>query len=356
MDSITRAGYIRQYFFRDFPKHGIRATNDVEAGTGHASLDAVCTGKYTHVQAEPYNCYSSIILDIDYNYMREAYETLNLEALPVPNLAIMDPQNGHAHLVFILATPVHNNKPKDNGSGSSPRAIEYYKRVAAGLGMAYGADMSYTQLICKNPCSTRWIVDIVRLQPYSLDELADYVYVPRDAEIDKAIEKARGEGRNCTLFQLTAAYAHKTVHQVKDFQEFQLKVSAFAYQRNAQVGERFSRGLMAEKEVDTIVKSVVNWTWTNYRLSDEDWSKWCRENALKGNAKSVEVRRAKKEGRKAGVLDLLRTGKYTQQQIADLLEINVKTVKRYAAEGKISGGENENTGTEEVSGNGIQKG
>lgn len=349
MSSITRAAWLRQYFFRDFPKFGIRATNDIEAGTGQASLDAVCAGKYTHVQAEPFNSFTSIVLDLDYDYRDAAYATSDLDTLPPPNIAIINPDNGHAHLVFFLASAVHNNKPKADGSGSSTKAVAYYKRVSAGLGMSYGADMSYTQLICKNPCSTRWIVDIVRLQPYSLDELADYVYVPRDAEIDKAIEKARGEGRNCTLFQLTASYAHKTVHQVKDFKEFQMEVRAFAYQKNAQVGDKFSKGAMAAKEVDTIVKSVVNWTWNNYRLSDEDWSKWCRENALKGNAKSVQVRRAKKEGRKAGVLQLLATGNYTQQQVADLLEIDVKTIKRYVAEEKKSGGKtDENPGTNEV--------
>jgi len=355
MNSITRAAWLRQYFFKDFPAFGIRTTNDVESGTGHASLDAVCSGKYTHVQAEPYNCYTSIVLDIDYDYRDAAYATSELDSLPAPNLAIMNPENGRAHLVFLLATPVHNNKPREDGSGSSTKAVAYYKRVSAGLGLAYGADMSYTQLICKNPCSSRWIVDIVRERPYTLDELADWIYVPQDAEIDKAIEKAKGEGRNCTLFELVAAYAHKTVHRVRDFREFQMEVSAFAYQRNSQVGDKFSRGRLPDKEVETIIKSVVNWTWNNYRLPKEEWADWCRQNALKGNAKSVQVRHAKKEGRKAGVLQLLATGKYTQQQVADLLEINVKTVKRYAAEGKISGGENENTGTEEVQGNRISE-
>lgn len=338
MNSIARAAWLRQYFFRDFPKFGLLATNDVASGTGHASLDAVCSGKYSHVQAEPFNSYTSIVLDIDYDYKSDAYATSDLEGLPAPNIAVMDPETGHAHLIFLLSTPVHNNKPGSEHAGSSVKALKYYKRVSAGLGMAYRSDMSYTQLITKNPCSPRWIVDIVREQPYTLDELADWVGLPEDAEIEKAIEKARGEGRNCTLFELTAAYAHRTVHSVHDYNEFNNLVTSYAQQRNKAVGDMFSRGSMSDKEVNTIVKSVVNWTWRNYRLSDEDWKQWCSEQGRKGNQKSVQVRRAKKEGRKAGVLQLLATGNYTQKQVADLLEIDVKTIKRYVAEDRAARG------------------
>jgi len=330
MDSIARAAWLRQYFFRNFPEFGLRTTNEVEAGTGHASLDAVCAGKFSHVQAEPYNCYTSIVLDIDYDYRKAAYSTSELENLPVPNIATIDPETGRCHLTFLLKTPVHNN------IDSSVKAVKYYKRVSAGLGMAYGSDMSYTQLITKNPCSPRWIVDIIREQPYTLDELADWVYVPADGEIERAIEHSRGEGRNCTLFDLTAAHAHKIVHSVRSYEEFKTQVLSFAQQRNKAVGDMFSRGQMSDKEVSTIVKSVVNWTWRNYRLSDEDWKKWCSEQGRKGNQKSVQVRRAKKEGRKAGVLQLLATGNYTQKQIAELLEIDVKTIKRYVAENKAA--------------------
>ncbi len=337
MDNISRTAWLRQSFFGQFPKFGIRATNDVDQGIGHASLDAICNGKYTHVQAEPYNCYSSIILDIDYNYMGAAYETLDLEGLPVPNLAIMNRQNGHAHLVFILATPVHNNKPTNEADTSSTKAVKYYKRVMAGLGMAYGADMSYKQGIVKNPCSPHWLVDIAREQPYTLDELAGWVYIPDDEEIEKAVEKSKGEGRNCTLFELTASYAHRMVHSVHDLDEFKAKVKQFAQQRNCAVGDMFSRGAMDEREVNTIVQSVVNWTWNNYRLPEDQWKEWCSAQGRKGNQKSVQVRKAKKEGRKAGVLQLLATGKYTQQQVADLLGIDVKTIKRYVAEDRTAG-------------------
>ncbi|MBN8086346.1 replication initiation protein, partial [Vibrio vulnificus] len=89
---------------------------------------------------------------------------------PTPNLSVKNPANGHAHLLYALDTAVRT--APDN---SSLKALRYAAAVERGLREKLHADLGYSGLLCKNPLHDYWGVTEWRSEPYTLDELADYV-------------------------------------------------------------------------------------------------------------------------------------------------------------------------------------
>lgn len=88
---------------------------------------------------------------------------------PAPNLIARNPANGHAHLLYLLQTPVRT------AIDGKTAALRYAAAVEAGLRSRLGADRGYSGLICKNPINSHWIVHQWQADPYTLDDLADYI-------------------------------------------------------------------------------------------------------------------------------------------------------------------------------------
>jgi len=113
--------------------------------------------------------------------------------LPAPNLVIVNPRNGHAHLVYLLGAWVQTDC-------SDPRRLKVV-RYAAAIERAYnaalGADPAYTGRFHHNPLSDAYVTKIGRDAPYSLDELARYVDL-----YEPALKKNPpiGIGRNVETF------------------------------------------------------------------------------------------------------------------------------------------------------------
>lgn len=70
---------------------------------------------------------------------------------------------------------------------------------------------------------------------------------------------------------------------------------------------------------------------TQQKATTTQKGKFSRAAALKGNHNSIQNRHAKSLGRREEAVFLLRTGRYTQEQVAVRLQISVRTVKRYVA-------------------------
>jgi len=71
-----------------------------------------------------------------------------------------------------------------------------------------------------------------------------------------------------------------------------------------------------------------------YRETESRKGKFTESASRAGNHNSIQIRHAKSLGRREEAVYLLKTGRYTQEQVAVKLQISVRTVKRYVAADK----------------------
>jgi hypothetical protein len=174
--------------------------------------------------------------------------------VPPPSLAIQNPDNGHAHLVYEVEVPVKRD-------GDTP-AMRLAAAVEHGLGLKLGADPDYAANLLKTPGHERWrTTEWAGL--YDLTELADW--------LPDAVNEARWRdkrckvpddfalGRNVALFHKLRLWAYKAV---RDYWypggdgPFREAVETRAGQINA--GFRVP---LDPQEVRHSARSVARWTW-----------------------------------------------------------------------------------------------
>ncbi len=179
--------------------------------------------------------------------------------LPAPNLIIVNPRNGHAHLVYLLGAWVQTDF-------SDPRRLKVV-RYAAAIERAYtaalGADSAYTGRFQHNPLSDAYITKIGRNAPYSLDELARYVDLNEPSQKKKP---PTGIGRNVETFDRLRRWAYVAVAdwRIGTYDAWCGAVADRGAQIAADVGAQSPRGPLKANEVGHIVKSVARWVWERY--------------------------------------------------------------------------------------------
>ena len=138
-----------------------------------------------------------LVFDIDNSNGLYAHHDANA---PAPQMIVINPENGHAHLFYRLKTPV------GKWGKSSYRAVMYLTAVYASLARKLGADAGYSGNICKNPNSLAWQTYIPNDAPdaYDLGDLADWLDLPSWSETAKIRNRGYDEttavGRNVSLF------------------------------------------------------------------------------------------------------------------------------------------------------------
>jgi len=174
-------------------------SNDLAYGLKIRTASHAITHRY--IQHNQPNSNTWLAYDID---RRTSVEEITEDLLlPAPTLFIQNPENGHAHVLFALKTPLHLNK------NSSYKAMKYHAAVDVAFTVALGADRGYVGLVVKNPLNSAWRTRSVGGR-YDLATLADYVEVQSLYEQAKYLPDV-GLGRNCTLFDMTREYAYKAV-------------------------------------------------------------------------------------------------------------------------------------------------
>lgn len=119
--------------------------------------------------------------------------------LPPPQLILVNPKNGHAHLCYRLKTEVGLT------GKSRAKPINYLRAIYHQLRRRLGADAGYRGNLIKNPFSDNWRVYMTGAAYYTLDELADLhdLQEPPSAANDVVF------GRNVALFDYTRHIAYK---------------------------------------------------------------------------------------------------------------------------------------------------
>lgn len=179
--------------------------------------------------------------------------------LPAPNLVIVNPENGHAHLIYLLGAWVRT----DFGDPSRLRVVRYAAAIERAYAAALGADRAYTGRFHHNPFSDAYVTKIGRQAPYSLAELAQYVDL--NSPPVKAVAP-QGIGRNVEIFDRLRRWAYTAVADWKigTREAWDRVVSERAAQIGGDVGAESPRGPLPENEVGHIVKSVARWVWERY--------------------------------------------------------------------------------------------
>jgi hypothetical protein len=177
--------------------------------------------------------------------------------VPQPNVLIVNPANGHAHAAYLLAAPVVRT------SAARVRPLQLFAAVERGIARRIEADRHYSGLITKNPLHPVWRVEWRRDEPYSLCELADWLF-PRDMVPDVSRSLTFGAGRNCTIFEELRTIAYREVRDAKragDRDPFQRRLEQLAIAINADF-----RLPLKHSEVRAIAKSVTRWTWKHFSV------------------------------------------------------------------------------------------
>ncbi len=179
--------------------------------------------------------------------------------LPAPNLVVVNPRNGHAHLVYLLGAWVQT----DFSDARRFKVVRYAAAIERAYTAALGADPAYTGRFQHNPLSDVYVTKIGRDAPYSLDELARYV------DLNEPAQKKSppiGIGRNVETFDRLRRWAYVAVAdwRIGSYEAWCGAVADRGGQIAADVGAESPRGPLKANEVGHIVKSVARWVWERY--------------------------------------------------------------------------------------------
>jgi Replicase family/Primase C terminal 1 (PriCT-1) len=264
----------------------VHATNNFQRGTYYQTREEALDK--AEIAPDPPGWITALRFDVDTENGGAAW--IDAE-LPPPNLVILNPQNGHAHLVYLLGGWVRT----DFGSGSL-KVVRYAAAIERAYAAALGADIGYSGRFQHNPLSGKYATQIGRNEPYSLDELAQYV------ELDAPLPKRRsplGISRNVELFDRLRHWAYAAVADWRtgNFDEWHAAVRTRAGQIAADIGAESPRGPLPENEVGHTAKSVAKWVWNCYTGDAPPLLKAARAAAKRERERARQASREATRGR-----------------------------------------------------------
>jgi len=178
--------------------------------------------------------------------------------LPAPNLVVVNPRNGHAHLIYLLGGWIRT----DFGDPSRLKVVRYAAAIERAYAAALGADKAYSGRFHHNPLSAAYVTKVGRDTPYSLAELAQYVDLATPAMKPVSL----GIGRNVEVFDRLRRWAYTAIADWKigTHDAWHEVVARRAGQLAADVGVASPCGPLKQNEVGHIAKSVARWVWERY--------------------------------------------------------------------------------------------
>lgn len=250
-----------------------------------------------------------LIFDIDKEQAGLAWEDAGL---PQPTWVAVNPDNGHAHIVYGLSIPVKTADP------SHIKALRYLAAIYDAMATAMGADKQYSGLLTKNPTHSNWHTYWGCRVPYELVELAEYIDL-KNITPKEDIEQS-GYGRNCTLFDSLRKWAYVAVRGYRGG-----KVTAWRDVVESQaISLNQFKTPLGSREVAAIAKSVAKWVWVR---DTEAEARFISRQAAKG-AKGGKAKGAANFNKRVAA-EALRADGFTQQETAQALGLNQATVSRW---------------------------
>ena len=266
-----------------------------------------------------------LVFDVDQPQAGLAWEDAGL---PLPTWCAVNPENGHAHIVYALSIPVKT------AEASNLKALRYLAAVYDAMASKMQADKQYSGLLTKNPTHKQWRTYWGCRTPYELGELAEYIdlkNITPSADSDQC-----GYGRNCTLFDSLRKWAYVAVRQYRG-DKITLWREAVATQ--ALKLNQFAMPLDA-KEAQGIGKSVAKWVWA--RDAEAEAKFIAKQTAKgrkggKGNSSAMQAEKGRKGGKANGLANFnkrvaaeaLRADGYTQKETAEALGVSQSVIAKW---------------------------
>lgn len=255
-------------------------------------------------------CIRYLCFDVDRKDAGIAWDDANL---PIPNLILINPKNGHAHLIWELANPIWLRRAGDDRPGDA-MPVRYVKAVQNAMGAALRSDRHYNGLMVKNPFHASWATRIGREAPYTLAELSRHLELS-SAPQAKLYED--GDGRNCTLFCSLRLFAYRIVDEYRELGRFEAYKATLSDELE-RLNDSF-RTPLPYAELRDILKSVSKWTWKHYRGS----GRVIRKGVMQLDpALSLRVRQQLAQQRTTGIV-VSKTVAILRTTILDLLRDSV---------------------------------
>ena len=139
-----------------------------------------------------------LLFDIDRPAARAAFD----EVAP-PNFIAVNPENGHAHLAYLLKVPILKN--------ARPGPVNFAADVESGMQRRLSADTAYSGLLIKNPMHEAWHVTWKAPTAYLLADLAKTLTRDDISHRERCRSLTTGLGRNVTMFDETRQWAYLNV-------------------------------------------------------------------------------------------------------------------------------------------------
>jgi hypothetical protein len=207
----------------------------------------------------------------------------DMVGVPTPNLIVENPENGHAHYIYQLATPIYQT------DASRPKPIAFGNAVYLALREALEADVNYSGLITKNALHEHWRTHILRSEPYTLNQLANKLDLTQQ-KINQSItpDQAVGLGRNCCIFHTVRHWSYVEIRKYRGSTYNQWLNAVI--EQCSKLNSQFTLP-MNHNEVRGIAKSISRWVWKRdpycYAMFVERQSMRGRKGGLKSKRKPV---------------------------------------------------------------------
>ncbi len=278
---------------------------------------------YRHIQHNPPAHVGTLVFDID---RADGYHAWQDARLPAPHWICVNRTNGHAHLGYLLATPVART------SAAKPKPLSYLAAIEHVLAKRLGADMGYSGLITKNPTHSDWLTVWYNHEAYTLDYLAEFCPDDQLAAYSRRSRKeASGLGRNVAVFDNVREWAYSAVRgywRPNGYEAWAEAVRASCDSANVFGLEQ--GGPLPPNEIRATAKSIARWVWL--RFTPAEFSAVQAARGAKGGKVSKGGGRPRNSGRAAKLLpEVLRLKAlgYSNRDIAEDLQISAGSVSNY---------------------------
>lgn len=267
-----------------------------------------------YMQANPPCLAFRLVFDIDKPNGMMAWRYADLAA---PNWTVTNPVNGHAHLVYELATPVVTS------FRGHPKPIRFAAAIESRYQDQLGADEYYVGLLVKTPGHPEWITRQWRSEPYDLSELAEYIDLETPTQRTHYVS---GLGRNCELFDRLRRWAYRSI---RDYRGTDLRSHEQWQKTVLDKAEKIAASFPAGNhpftytETKATARSVAKWVWKNYTYDSERF----RARQSDRGRISGQRRKATSDLRRERACALRAKG-MTNTKIAEELGIHPKSIPR----------------------------
>ena len=295
----------------DLP-HKPYCSDCLEAGVAIRPLMTALRHKY--IELNPPHVKKFLTFDLDYPswpYVADDF------FLPRPLWYVENTDNGHAHLIYVLRTPVFTT------SAAHLKPLKYLNAIIEAYSERLQADTLYSGLISKNPWSDKWRVVQTGDMIYDLDFLADAVWRELSRKpTKKPVENVAGLGRNCYIFEHVRVWAYRAIRKFWDRKGYSGDLAGWKKAVEHKCLEENAKFFypLKGREIKQIVRSISSWTWR--RLSAEGFSDWQRKNIN---------HRWDKESKKSQGIAMLKDGR-SVDEVAIELDVTQRTVYNWLKE------------------------